>query len=250
MALSKDEKTLSKTLKDLYNINWEKYQERFNGTKPLEIWTGGRYPMRLWLGYKDREQFLSISSKYKLNRLGNNAYIELGFKKKVDPNEVKKFRYILASSMGPIFQKDIIDKILEVCPDDFEPVKVTLKNWHKNSEPFSIEGFYAINALKVIKAIDESKSEISWSDGIANIGDYNYKEDPWQDGCDVLFGPNSPNNTNRYPPKKLDKPCMIAIDALSGAIVWHPKLAKIIPPHPYLFFAQDFETRVHLYGSY
>ena len=191
----------------------------------------------------------NISSKYSRKRLGSDVNVEIGYVKRIKSEVIKKQKYIEASwiSAGTLFQKDIIDQMLEICPDDFEPVAVTLTNWHKESEPFKIEDFYAINVLQVIKAVDETKSVIDWSEnGIPYIHKLCYKEDPWQDGCDTLYGPSAPKDTNRYPPKKLDKPCMIAIDALSGAVVWHPKLAAILPPNPYIFCAQDFETNMYI----
>ncbi|WP_106874809.1 hypothetical protein [Candidatus Phycorickettsia trachydisci] len=250
MNLTKEEKALARKLKEQYDMSWDKYQERFNGTRPLSIWPiDDTYPLRFQGEPKDLMwSILNISSKY-LRPIDNNIRIEIGFKRKVDANELKKFEYLDGGLKDPIFQKDVIDKMLEICPDDFESIPVTLKNWNKKTEPFSIEGFYAINVLKVIKAIDENNTEIRWSDGCAMMQKYWFKDKPWQDGCDVILGPDAPKDTSQYPPKKLDKPCLIAIDALSGTIVWHPKLAKVIPAHPYLFFAHDIEVWKSLFTN-
>jgi hypothetical protein len=46
--------------------------------------------------------------------------------------------------------------------------------------------------------------------------------------------------------QRLSKPCMLAIDAYSGAIVWHPELAKVLPIDPMYWFIRDVEQAGHL----
>ena len=128
--------------------------------------------------------------------------------------------------------------MLSLCPEDFQPIPVTLISLNKNVEPFEIKDFFAINVLKCIDAVDQERSVIEWSSNqIAYIRNLHYKKDPWQDGC-IGY---SENGRTAYKHYQLDKPCLIAIDALSGAIIWHPKLAKHIHHGPKEFFTIDSE---------
>ena len=105
---------------------------------------------------------------------------------------------------------------------------------------FELDGYYTINVLRRIKAIDEPNSEfIIDQDGWANIKKFRYKENPWQDGFEI--GANVGTSEEMYPSCKLDTSCKIAIDALSGAIVWHPELARLFPFDSLYWFIQDCE---------
>jgi len=236
-------KKLQKYLKTEQNISWEQYLQRFEGAKPIELWTTN-YPLRLQpeLIESEIELLGKLNSEYSLKRLGHQYRIVVGFKKKIRKEEVFGLPYLRANVVGleHLIHKDIIDRMLQICPDDFEPVPVKIIGTDKNSMPFELDSYYTINVLKRIKAIDEPNSDfIIDHDGWANIKKFRYKENPWQDGFEI--GTNVGTSEEMYPPSKLEKPGMIAIDALSGAIVWHPELARLFPFDSLYWFIQDCE---------
>ena len=219
-------KKLQKYLQAEPNINWEQYLQRFKGTQPIELWTTN-YPFRLQpeLIESEIELLGKLSSEYSLKRLDHQHRIVVGFKKKIRKEEVKGLPYLRANVVGldHLIHKDIIDQMLKICPDDFEAVPLKVIGTDKNSVPFELDSYYTINVLRRIKAIDESRSEFYISEnGIAHIKKFCYKENPWQDGFEI--GANVGASEDMYPSCRIDTPCKIAIDALSGAIVWHPDL--------------------------
>ena len=184
----------------------------------------------------------NLSSKRFPKRIGHRHKIVVGFKKKLRKGEVEGLPYLRSNVVGlsHLIRKDIIDKMLQICPDDFEAIPVKVIGTDKNSVPFELDSYYTINVLKRIKAIDEQRSEFKIDqDGWANIKKFRYKENPWQDGFDI--GVNVGTSEEMYPSYKLDTSCKLAIDALSGAIVWHPEIAKLFPFDALYWFIQDTE---------
>jgi hypothetical protein len=236
-------KKLQEYLQAEHNINWEQYLKRFEGTKPIELWTTN-YPFRLQpeLIESEIELLGKLSSKRFPKKFERQYKITVGFKKKIRKEEVKGLPYLRANITGldHLIRQDIIDQMLQICPNDFEAVPVKIIGTDRNSEAFELGVYYTINVLKRIKAIDELRSEFYISEnGIAHINKFRYKENPWQDGFDI--GVNVGTSEEMYPSCKLDTSCMIAKDALSGAIVWHPELAKLFPFDALYWFIQDCE---------
>lgn len=236
-------KKLQQYLQTEQNISWEQYLQRFEGNKPIKLWTTN-YPFRLQpeLIESEIELLGKLSSEYSLKRLDYQYRIVVGFKKKLRKEEVKGLPYLRANVVGldHLIHKDIINQMLQICSDDFEAVPVKIIGTDKNLETFELDSYYTINVLRRIKAIDEPDSEfIIDQDGWANIKKFRYKENPWQDGFEI--GANVGTSEEMYPPSKLEKPCMIAIDALSSAIVWHPDLARLFPFDALYWFIQDVE---------
>jgi hypothetical protein len=247
IALPKSSKKLQKYLQSERNISWEQYLQRFIGTKPIELWPTN-YPFRLQPELIESEVKLlgKLSSKYSFKRFDRQYKIIVGFKKKIRKEAVYNAPYLRCNivALDHLIRKDIIEQMLQICPDDFEAVPVQIIGTDKESVPFELKDYYTINVVKRIKAIDEPRSEFTIDhDGWVNIKKFCYKENPWQDGFNI--GVNVGTSEEMYPSCKLDKPCMIAIDALSGAIVWHPELARLFPFDALYWFIQDVEQ--HFY---
>ena len=262
-------KKLQKYLSKERGIGWEEYLQRFEGSKPIKLWMTN-CPFRLQPEEIEFETELlsKLSSKYFPRRFERQYKFVVGFKKKVTKEEIENLPYIPANALGlsDLIHKDIIDLMLQLCPDNFEPIPVKVISANKHVEPFELNNYYTINVLHCIKAIDEPNSDFEISkNGIAHIKNFRYKENPWEDCCipwseranvvkkmreegksDNLSAEERAeldkcDSTTQYKYYTPNKPCMLAIDALSGAIVWHPKLAKLFPYDPLFWFIQDVE---------
>jgi hypothetical protein len=240
-------KKLQKYLQEKEDISWDYYLQRFEGTKPVEIWPTN-YPIS-WeptLVESEVELLGNLNNGYRAQRFELPCKIIVGFPKKIKQETIQDEPYLRVNAVGlyDLIHKDIIDKMLEICPDDFQPVPVKVIGTTKNDENFEFNHYYTINVLNRIKAIDETRSEFRISEnGIAHFQKFKYKENPWQDG--FVKGVSVGTSEEMYPSRKLEKPCMIAIDALSGAIVWHPRVAKLFSAGSFYWFIQDIEQHRH-----
>jgi hypothetical protein len=238
-------KKLQKYLKIDEGIDWTEYLQRFEGTKPIELWMTN-YPFRLQpeeVEFEAGEEILyKLNNSRHLKKIKQQYKLVVGFKKKVTKSEVADLPYLRVNVSGleHLIHKDIIDLMLKLCPDDFEPIPVQVISANPHVEPFELNDYYTINVIKCIKAIDEPRSDFEISrNGVARIKKFRYKENPWQDGCKVILGKATLHE--KFLPHKLDKPCKLAIDALSGAIVWHPEVARLFPYDSLFWFIQDIE---------
>ena len=243
-SIRKNEQKLANQLLKSIDLPWDEYQKRFDGTTPLKLWGTGAGIIESQPQNAEDYSNLFLNSKYDNKPLDPIPNIKFGFKKKLSKEKILQTEYVAVASWVTkfIFKKYIVEIMQKICPDDIQAIPVKVVSLNKNVEPFELDDFYTIKILNCIKAIDEEKSDIEWTEGgRANIRKLYYKENPWQDRVIPIRGPNAPNDTTQYPIYRLDKPCMIAVDALSGAWVWHPKLAKEIPAYYRYFFIKDVE---------
>lgn len=197
--------------------------QRYEDTKSVKLWPTAFYIRKLIPKQIECKVPLigKLSSKYGLKRFERQYKLVAGFKSKITKEEIQSLNYINTNflGLGYLLHKRVIDIMLSQCADDFEKIPVKLMSQNKRVEPFEINDFYAINVLKCVDAVDQDRSVIKWSDGWANINELYYKSDPWKDGYKAY-----PDNHNpSYKRYQLEKLCMIAIDALNSAIIWHPK---------------------------
>jgi hypothetical protein len=188
MPSSTNELKLANYLLERYGLSWDQYLERFGDTKPLELWPTNLCPKRLNPEEVKCEIDLirNLSNSFRLKRWDKEYKIIGGFKKKVKREEVEKLNYLHSNflGLGLLLHKKIIDKMLELCSDDFQPIPVTLVSQHKQVEPFENKDFYALNVVKCIDALDKNKSTISFSESTGyHVRNSIFKEHPWQDGC-------------------------------------------------------------------
>ncbi len=259
------QKKLQKYLATVRGIVWDEYLQRFEGSKPIELWLTNYTLFRLQP--EDTEFKIDligiINSKYSLKKFEKQNNLVVGFKKKVTKEEIENLPYLHANVLGlkHLIRKDIIELMLQLCPDDFEAIPVKVISANKHVEPFELNDYYTINVLRCIKAIDEANSDIVIDkDGWANIKKFRYRENPWEECCIPWSergkaAEKMSDNLSEEERAELDKcdatpqyeyytpakPCKIAIDALSGAIVWHPSVAKLFPYDPLFWFVQDVE---------
>lgn len=191
-SLISEQQKLAKYLLKELGLSWEGYLKRFENTAPLEFDMTNLYPFRSLRPEEvecEIDLIVNLSSPYRLKKFDKEYKIVGGVKKKVTREEVEKLDYIHPSfvKLGTLFHQRVIDIMLKICPDDFQPIPVTLISSNKHIEPFEIKSFYAINVLKCIDAIDQQQSIIDWSsDGeIPYLEELCYKENPWKDGCTV-----------------------------------------------------------------
>ncbi len=256
----REQKKLEKYLMNEENLSWEKYLERFTGTVPIEIWSsiglcGDKYQPET---VESTMEIWHINNMSELKRL-DNYKIVMEFKKKITREEVEKLPLIKISDwIDFLLREDIVEELLKICPDDFQPLKVTLISKNKHVEPFELHNYYAINVLKAIYALDEEASGVVWDK-------YNnkkkrriiYKTNPWKEGGWRSYGDLTAEEQKEagrdwypiYHHKKLEKECRIAIDALTGGIVWHPEVAKLLPIHSRYRFITGKEQSEQYFAS-
>ena len=256
MRKNKDQIKLAQYLQKAFDISWEEYMQRFESTKPLEFFrttyvSVGFYVKAIQASF---EPHASLSCRHILKPLGPDVKIIGGLKRKLTKEQFEKFNYFKTSGSGwsTLFHRRVVEQLLNICPDDFEPVPVTVVSQHEDRETYESKEFFMLNFLKCIDAIDQTRSVIIPAvcpdEGKVyhcRIGKFYYKDDPWSDGCDLI----TRSNDKRYDYYerqifyKMDKPCKLAIDQLSGALLWHPSVAKQMPISSTYFFTTDEEQR-------
>ncbi|RYE05865.1 MAG: hypothetical protein EOP33_01215 [Rickettsiaceae bacterium] len=94
--------------------------------------------------------------------------------------------------------KRVLEKLLQMCPDDFEVTPVIIENLKSEPQAFINRDFVSIDVLHKVRAIDKGKTRIRLNDNdFGSIIIYQYKED-CMDGhllaldnisLDLLFDP-------------------------------------------------------------
>jgi hypothetical protein len=178
-------------MENLWNISWSEYVQRFEGTHPLKLNFGNSLeehePIEVQANFNTI--FENTSSYAKIRRFNKDVKLICGFKHKVERESFENLNYIRpnVTGLGYLFHERIIDKMIKIAGDDFEPVPITLININKTVKPFEITHFYDINPLKKISAVDEENSEISIGEKTKthSIDKLVYKEDPWREGYEL-----------------------------------------------------------------
>ncbi|MFK7973766.1 MAG: hypothetical protein AB8B66_02740 [Rickettsiaceae bacterium] len=221
--------------------------QRFEGTKPLKLWTTEYYPKKFMVEaanwYTDISEYDIGSSAYIIQKIDREYNIIVGYKGKATKEQLQELPYLECSVAincpGYLLHKKVIDIMQRICPEDFEALPVTIINQRKNSQDFEIKDFYALNFLKCIDAIDRQNSIIQWSENtVAYVRKLRYKENPWQEGAISI--PHK-EKEEKYHHFALEKPCKLAMDVVTGAYIWHPAVAKELFFDSYHWFGQDIE---------
>lgn len=199
-----------------------KYLDRFEGTVPLTMHVQQSYPMRCRPILIESE----LNLEYGLTTIQgidpNKEYKILAGFKKAALKEFVHFEWLWASMFSNLFNKTLIDKMNEFCPNDFIALPVTLINLSDKVEPYENKDFYIVNALNTIDAVDREKSFIRYSfeGDKGRVINAVYKEDPWQGH-------------------------LIAFDDSISEMIYHPKLAKALyPSKQFEFYTPDEDNAV------
>lgn len=201
-----------------YNLTIEQYLQRFEGTKPLECWSiTGREHIK----YQDLEcscEKMEFNSRKR--KINFNPHPKIVVAIKQSEEKLIKNDWIPCGYFN-LYRKDIIDQMHNICGDDnFQAINVKIVNSNDKMEAFENTDYYVVHTFNVINAIDEEKASFrTRCDGSKAVTSTVFKENPW--------------------PKDL----YIAVDYLSGALVFHPKLAKAMLPLDKAFFVTDDEMR-------
>jgi len=122
----------------------------------------------------------------------------------------KFLRYEIIKDMGGggngLFNKNALEKINKLCPNDIQAFNVTIINDPKLKKSFENNDYYLFNVVHRIDALDEEKSEIENIDigggkYYPRITKYVYKNDFWAKH-------------------------LIVKDQTYGTTLWHPRLAR------------------------
>lgn len=240
---------LKKHLLENKNLSWEEYLRRFEGAKPLKLRPTEYYPRKFQIETAkwdtDISEYDIGSSVYIIRKIDQEYKITAGYKGRANKEELQEVPYLDCMSVSIhcpnyLLHKKVIDIMNQICPEDFEAIPVTIVNQRKNSEYFEIKDFYALNFLKCVDAIDRKESTIQWGslEDVAHVSKLRYKENPWQDGAIRIPHKKKEEKYNHF---KLEKPCKLAMDVVTGAYLWHPELAKELPRDSYHWFVQDIE---------
>lgn len=245
IKLISEQKKLGTYLLKRYNLQWDKYLERFEGTKPLLLRATAIYPRKLEPEQIESEVELigMISSPLLLKKFEKQYRFVAGFKDKVTRDEVESLSYIYANFLGidVLLHQRVIDIMMKICPDDFEPIPVTLVSLNKHVQYFETKSFYAINVLKCVNAFDPNKHSSDLKDIIDSMSIVNkyFKDDPWRDGFKLFRKPISGFDYETY---NFEKPCSIAVEVPGFRVIWHPELAKELPVSSLAGFFFDTEV--------
>ncbi|WP_342270287.1 hypothetical protein [Rickettsia endosymbiont of Orchestes rusci] len=181
----------------------QKYLQRFEGNKPLVIYPHGFYPSKCNPDLVETDINLRRGLYQIQNIEPNKTYKIIAGFKRAKLEDFIHFDWLYGGDKVPdLFNKRLVEKILQICPNDFIALPVTLINLSAQVEPYENKDFYVVSALNTI---DREKSVISY----AYEGDKGrvlnriYKENPW----------------NGH---------LIAFDDSIYRMIWHPKLAKAL----------------------
>lgn len=240
-----EQKKFAAYLLKKYNLSWEKYIKRFEGTTPLILRLLDSYPLKFEPQKVESEidPIGIISSPLVLKKLEKNYKFVAGFKGKVTKDEIELLDYIDPNFAGfrMLFHKRVIDIMQKICPNDFEPIPITLISLNKQIKPFEINSFYAINVLKCVDVFDNNRHSSNLKDILNSrmiINQY-FKNDPWNTGIKLF---RDSNNKLDYQVYDLEQPCKIAIEIPGCRIIWHPELAKELPTSSLAGFFFDTEV--------
>ena len=111
--------------------------------------------------------YVALTPVLKLKYFSYNK-IELGNKEIIFGIRGKKEGFIkydfLYNADGPAFvvHQRVLDKLNELCTNDFQALPIIIKNCALASESFENKDFWLINILNIVDAIDQEKSGAYW----------------------------------------------------------------------------------------
>jgi hypothetical protein len=200
------------------------YLTRFEGTTPLRIYPRGLVTRKFELNFVESEICLR-SGLYQIQHIESNRQYKIiaGFTR-TKLEEFIHFDWLKsAGEMPMLFNKRLVSKIKQVCPNDFTALPVTIINLSDQVDPYKNNDFYIVNALNTLDSIDKKRSVI---DEFQNdVKKRIYKENPWQGH-------------------------LIAFDQSIRRMIFHPTLAKALYPSKQFDFLTPEEDSFYHRGGY
>ena len=199
--------------------------KRFEDTEPLAItdtkiiyfkYTAELLESELYLEYGHRSiKNIEIDKEYKIV-----AGLELKLEKFVDHDLL-----VGGSELPNLFHRRVVNKMQEICPEDFIVLPVTITNLDDKVEAYENKDFYIVNALNTLDALDRDQSVIKyWSEKDEGTTRRRvFKDNPW-DGHYLAF-------------------CRPSLRGM----IYHPKLARALYPNKYFDFATADEKNAYSY---
>lgn len=146
-------------------VTKRKLEDKYYGNKPLFKSTGSYYPDKYMLQYHEFEEpkEFNLWDTMEGIRLEEKPY-KIVFGIKAKPEEFLKYDFLWCPD-GPAFvaHRRAIEKLTEMCPDDFQAFPIEIKNLDSKDTPFINKDYYIINILNLVDAIDKEKSDIRYS---------------------------------------------------------------------------------------
>ncbi|WP_342257047.1 hypothetical protein [Rickettsia endosymbiont of Aspidapion aeneum] len=185
----------------------QKYLQRFEGNKPLVIYPHGFYPSKCNPDLVETDINLRRGLYQIQNIEPNKTYKIIAGFKRAKLEDFIHFDWLYGGDGVPdLFNKRLVEKILQICPNDFIALPVTLINLSAQVEPYENKDFYVVNALNTIDAIDRKKSIIDvYPSGRERVEKRVYKESLWHDH-------------------------LLVFEINIKGMIWHPRLAKALYP--------------------
>ena len=187
--------------------------------KPLIEYCSSGYAKKYELKYRTFKPLENFNIRVALDGKYINSMPTVVFGITARPEEFTKYDFLMGwDTSAFIVHGRVVEVFSEMCPEDFQAFNVEIHNFDPKGEQFVNKEFYLINVLHRIRAIDEEKSEIDYSEnGVAYVDKKVFKEDGMQGH-------------------------LLARDDLTGQIIFHPKLAKKFRKSKGIQFLSDEES--------
>jgi hypothetical protein len=174
-------------------------------TKPLQLYPTGISNDKYYINF--------VESEVDLWRIWDGEKLDFAGKKIVFAIEVVPRLFckrntlldVTGSGAGEVYHKRMIEKMQQLCPDDFQAFNVILVNNAKSKEQFENHDFYVLNVLHQVDALDEEKSVFKHWTLSTGRPTTDLKQARYYDNC-----------WNGH---------LLVRDRLSRNILWHPRLA-------------------------
>lgn len=204
-----------------------KYLKRYEGTIPLVIYPPKIFPRKCEPTLIESDIELKSGLHQIQDIKSNKEYKILAGFEKSKLKDFINFDWLQGGYRMPdLFNKRLVDKMQNICPNDFIALPVTLINLSDKVETYKNTDFYVVNALNTIDAIDKEKSIIyTYSTGTERVEKKVYKEDPWQGH-------------------------FIAFDRSTLGMIYHPELAKELYPSKQFQFITPEEDSHYIRGGF
>lgn len=200
------------------------YLTRFEGNVPLVIYPRGLFSYKHQLHFIESDIYLQFGLSKIENIEPNKQYkIIVGLKKTKLEDFVHLDWFSGGGGIPMVFNKRLVSKIQQLCPNDFIALPVTIINRSDQVEPYQNNDFYIINPFNTLDAIDKEKSITDEYQG--DVEKRIYKENPW----------------NGH---------LIAFEESIKKIIFHPKLAQALYPSKQFSFLTPEEDSFRMGGGY
>jgi|APSaa5957512535_1039671.scaffolds.fasta_scaffold283283_1 hypothetical protein len=137
------------------------YLGRFEGTVPLVIYGRGLVTRKFQLNFVESEIALR-SGLYQIQNIESNRHYKIvaGFTR-AKLEEFINFDWLKGAGELPmLFNKCLVSKMQQLCPNDFIALPVAIINLSDQIEPYQNNDFYIVNPLNTLDVIDKEKSII------------------------------------------------------------------------------------------